>query len=86
MIRFTSHARRKLQVFRELGLNIEERDVLEIVRKPAVLERTWKDRLVATGPLDSTHVLRVVYEKENGNITVVTIYPARRVRYESKLR
>jgi hypothetical protein len=67
-------------------LNIEERDVLEIVRKPAVLERTWKDRLVATGPLDSTHVLRVVYEKENGNITVVTIYPARRVRYESKLR
>lgn len=42
MIRFTIHARRKLQVFRELGLNIEERDVLEIVRKPAVLERTWK--------------------------------------------
>lgn len=86
MIRFTSHARRKLQVFRQLGLNIKERDVLEIVRRPAVLEHTWRDRLVATGPLDSAHALRVVYEKENGNITVVTIYPARRVRYESKLR
>lgn len=85
MIRFTSHARHKLQVLKQLGLKIEERDVLEIVRKPAILEHMWKDRLVATGPLDSMHVLRVVYEKENGNITVVTTYPARRVRYESKL-
>jgi hypothetical protein len=51
-----------------------------------MVERTWKGRLVATGPLNSTHVLRVVFEKQNGNITVVTFYPAKRARYESKLR
>ena len=86
MIRFTHHARRKFETLRELGLKVEEHKVLEIVRKPSMVERTWKGRLVRTGPLNSTHVLRVVFEKQNGNITVVTFYPARRARYESKLR
>jgi len=86
LIRFTDHARHKFEVLRELGLKVEEHRVLEIVRKPSIVERTWKDRFVATGPLNSTHVLRVIFEKQNANITVVTFYPARRARYESKLR
>jgi hypothetical protein len=86
LIRFTDHARRKFKVLRDLGLEVEEHKVLEIVRKPSIIGRGWKDRLVATGPLNSTHVLRVIFEKQNGNITVVTFYPARRARYESKLR
>jgi hypothetical protein len=86
LIRLTDHARRKFEVLRELGLKVEEHRVLEIVRKPSVVGRAWKDRFVATGPLSSTHVLRVIFEKQNGNITVVTFYPARRARYESKLR
>jgi len=77
LIRFTHHARRKFQTLRELGLKVEERKVLEIVRKPSMVERTWKGRLVTTGPLNSTHVLRVVFEKQNGNITVVTFYPGK---------
>lgn len=86
MIRFTDHARHKFEVLRELGLKVEQHRVLEIVRKPSIVERTWRDRFVATGPLNSTHVLRIVFEKQNANITVVTFYPARRARYESKLR
>ena len=86
MIRFTHHARGKFETLRELGLKVEEHKVLEIVRKPSMVERTWKDRLLKTGPLNSTHVLRVVFEKQNGNITVVTFYPARRAWHESKLR
>ncbi len=85
MIRFTSHARRKFEALRELGLALDERQVLETIQRPTVVKRTWKDRFVATGNLNSTHVLRVVFERENGNITVVTFYPARRTRYEGKL-
>jgi len=40
---------------------------------------------LAIGPLNSSHMLRVVFEKENGNIVVVTFYPVRRARYEGKL-
>jgi hypothetical protein len=69
LVRFTHHARRKSETLRELGLKVEEQKVLEIVRKPSMVERTWKGRLVATGPLNSTHVLRVVFEKQNGNIS-----------------
>lgn len=86
MIRFTSHARRKFEVVRTLGLEVEEQQVLQIVRKASIVERTWKGRYVATGILNLTHVLRVVFERQNGNITVVTFYPARRARYEGKLR
>ena len=86
MIRFTSHARRKFEVLKTLGLTVEEQQVSQIVRKPSIVERTWRGRYVASGALNSAHILRVVFERENGNITVVTFYPARRGRYESKLR
>jgi hypothetical protein len=69
LVRFTHHARRKSETLRELGLKVEEQKVLEIVRKPNMVERTWKGRPVATGRLNSTHVLRVVFEKQNGNIS-----------------
>jgi nucleoside-diphosphate-sugar epimerase len=58
---------------------------LDAVREPSSTKRTWKDRFVTTMPLNSTHMLRVIFEKKNGNITVVTFYAARRTRYESKL-
>lgn len=87
LIRFTSHARHKFQVLNELGLEVNERQVLEAIRNPSTMKRTWKDRFVTTSPLplDRTHILRVIFEKENGNITVITFYPARRARYEGKL-
>jgi hypothetical protein len=85
LIRFTTHARRKFRVLKELGFEVNDDQVLKTIRKATTIERTWKNRFVASSRLNSTHILRVVYEKENGNIVVVTFYPSRRERYESKL-
>lgn len=85
MIRFTDHARRKFKVLEELGFKVLEDKIDEIILHPQLVQRTWKDRFVAIGPLNSNHTLRVVFEKENGNIVVVTFYPVRRTRYEGKL-
>jgi len=85
MIRFTDHARRKFKVLEELGFKIQKDGIDRILRRPQPVQRTWKDRFVATGPLNSSHMLRVVFEKENRNIVVVTFYPIRRSRYEGKL-
>ncbi len=86
MIRFTGHARRKFKVLKDLGLNVEGYRINQILRNPLLVERTWKDRFAAIGPLNANHMIRVIFEKENGNIVVVTFYPVRRNRYEGKLR
>ena len=85
MIRFTDHARRKFRVLEDLGFKVQEDIIGRIVTQPQVVQRTWKDRFAAVGALNSSHLLRVVFEKENGNIVVVTFYPVRRTRYEGKL-
>jgi uncharacterized DUF497 family protein len=85
LIRFTDHARRKFRVLEELGFKVREDVIDKIVRQPYGLERTWKDRFIAVGPLNSGHLLTVIFEKENGNIVVVTFYPVRTSRYESEL-
>ena len=85
MIRFTDHARRKFRVLEDLGFKVQEDIISRIVTQPQVVQRTWKDRFAAVGALTSSHLLRVVFEKENGNIVVVTFYPVRRSRYEGKL-
>jgi len=40
LIRFTSHARRKFEVLKTLGLRVEEQQVSQIVRKSSIVERT----------------------------------------------
>lgn len=85
MIRFTDHARRKFRVLEELGFKVDEDRIDEILRNPRFIQRTWKDRFAAAGRLNSSHMVRIVFEKENGNIVVVTFYPVRRKRYEGKL-
>lgn len=68
MIRFTAHARRKFRVLEERGFRVQEGEIEKILRRPQLIQRTWKERLVAIDPLNSSHMLRVVFEKENGNI------------------
>ena len=46
------------------------------------LEKGYKDRLIAQKKIDDEHVIRVVHEKEREKILVITLYPARRSRYE----
>jgi DNA-binding winged helix-turn-helix (wHTH) protein len=63
MIRFTDHARRKFKVLEELGFKVPEDTIDEIIRRPQLVQRAWKGRFVAIGPLNSGHTLRVVFEK-----------------------
>jgi hypothetical protein len=44
-----------------------------------------KGRMIAQKRITERHVLRVVYRQEGENQVVITFYPGRRERYESKL-
>ena len=40
-----------------------------------------RGRQIAEGDLDDEHVIRVVFVREGRQISVITLYPARRGRY-----
>jgi hypothetical protein len=71
----------KFNILQQYGFSVTKQQVLKTLSKPDRLDQ--KDtQLFATKVLTSTHALRVVYEKRNMHIIVITFYPVRRDRYE----
>lgn len=64
------------------GWAVYEDTVISAVESPREVFPGYGGRFVAQIILDTDHFLRVVYE-ENGEITVVPLYPGRRARYET---
>ena len=71
----------KLELLQEWGFAVDEETVIEAVRHPQQVFSGYLNRAIAQIILDRNHLLRVVYE-EGEEITVITIYPGRRRRYE----
>lgn len=82
-IKFCSHAKLKLIILKEHGFLVTRKDAIETIKNPDKIEKGREGRLIAQRRIDEEHVLRVVYEKDNGKITVITFYPGRRNYYES---
>ena len=81
----TPHAVLKLGILKEHGFALSAEKVLDTVENPEKVAAGRKGRKIAQKVLDDTHVLRVVYEEKDDHIEVVTLYPARRNRYEDQL-
>lgn len=82
---FTNHAKRKFKILQEHGLKITKKQVENTVNDPETILEGKRNRFIAQKSLDNEHLLRVIFEKENGKFKIITFYPARRDRYESKL-
>jgi len=82
---FTDHAKVKFKILKRHGFEISEKQIRDIVKKPDNKSKGKKDRLIVQSPIDDTHVIRVIVEKEGNNIKIITFYPARRERYENQL-
>jgi len=74
-IKMSGHARRRMAKY-----GLREDMVIGALRKPDRVSAGYHGRRIAHKFMDD-YVLRVVYE-EDDVITVVTVYPARRERYE----
>jgi hypothetical protein len=81
-IRFSDHAQLKVEVLANHAIAIDPNFVIETVRSPDKLETTEDDKLIAQRRLDENLVLRVVYREFNAFISIVTLYPGKRSRYE----
>ena len=81
-VQWTAHARDKLKLIQNQGFIVDEDSIVSALNQPQQIVPGFSGRLIAQAPLDDEHIIRVVYEETNV-ITVVTLYPGRRSRYES---
>lgn len=84
MIIFTRHAGEKFNLLRKHKFIISKKEVLETIASPNLIDYSRLPLLIAQRKFDRTHVLRVVYKEEQGNMKVITFYPGRLKNYGKK--
>ena len=84
-IEFTFHAKQKIEILKRHGVNLTLKQIEDVVAEPENVLKSNRNRFIAQKSLDNEHILRVVFVRENGDVRIITFYPAKRERYESKL-
>ena len=79
---WTAHARDKLKLIQNQEFIVDEDSIVSALHQPQQIVPGFSGRLIAQAALDDDHVIMVVYEETNV-ITLVTLYPGMRSRYES---
>lgn len=82
---FTKHAEEKFKILSGLGWKITKAQIKKVIRNPRWRGTSQFGQETALDLLDQKHILRVILNREDDIITVVTFHPARRGTYESKL-
>lgn len=79
---FTRHAEKKIKDLKALGVHVKKSLIKEVLANPAHLDaKSDFPKKIASGSFDTTRILRIVFREENGIITVITFYPAKKGRY-----
>lgn len=84
MIIFTKHAKNKFEILKRHKFLISEKQVLETIENPDLIDYSHFPLFIAQRKIDREHVLRVVYKKEGGIIKIITFYPGRKEQYEKQ--
>lgn len=69
--------------FKLLGWNITKTKIRQTIKNPKWIGATKYGQPAVMSLMDDGHILRVVFEREGGIIRVITVYVARRGKYES---
>lgn len=84
-ITYTKHAEEKFIQLERLGWKITKRKVATIVEKPHWKGVSRFGQETGLGLMDKSHILRVIYDKNDDIIKIITFHIARRGKYESTL-
>ena len=84
VIKYTKHIydKLKLQEIIELKINLET--IAEVLNNPTIVDKSVEPHQ-SIGEISKTLSLSVIWKMEGGIITVITFYPDRKGRYESKI-
>ena len=79
-ITLSPHAKEKLK--RLVRIGITESIAIDTIKQPENVALGYFGRKIAQSSLTDELLLRVIYEEMDNSILVVTLYPAKRHRYE----
>ena len=79
---FTEHAELKFKDLEKQGFKLVKVQVEDAINIPQDIRESTKGLLIAQRAIDETHMIRVIYEKKEDSIRVITFYPTRRRKYE----
>lgn len=83
---FSKHSRLKLEILTTHKVKVTEDDIKKVLKNPELQNYSGWPEILAIGKLDKRHSLIVVYRKENEHLFVITLWPAEKGRYESKIQ
>ena len=84
VIKYTKHIYDKLKLPEIVKLKISLGDIDGVLNNPEVVDKSI-DPHQSVGNISKTLSLSVIWKKENDIIKVITFYPAKKGRYESKI-
>lgn len=82
---YTRHAAEKLGEQEPKRLGITKAIIEKVVLKPERIDTADEPVRIAMGSLSERLTLCVVYRKDGEGIHIITFFPARKGRYESKV-
>ena len=81
-INISLHCQKKIALLQRHNFFIENNSVVETILEPDSVSNGKDNRKISQKILDENHVLRVIYEENEKEILIITIYPGRRKRHE----
>jgi len=84
VIKYTKHVYDKLKLQEIIELKINLKTIAGILKNPNTVDESIEPHQ-SIGSLSRTLSLSVIWKREDGIIKVITFYPARKGRYESKI-
>jgi hypothetical protein len=82
---YTSHAKAKFALLKRYGFDVAPEQVEETVLNPEEVAPQSAGKFVAQKTISAKHILRVVYREDGEKRIVITFYPGRKERYETKI-
>lgn len=79
---FSDHANYKIDALKELGVFLSRDFIESVVVNPDKVLKGYAGRLVAEKEYDGNRTIRVVYDEKKDSIIIITVYPARKERYD----
>ena len=83
-IKYTKHVYDKLKFEEIIKLGINLKTIVQVLENPDAVDESIEPHQ-SIGMLSRTLSLSVIWKREGGIIKVITFYPAKKGRYESKI-
>ena len=84
-IAYTKHAIEKFEFLKRFDWDITKTNIRQTIEHPRWRGVPRFGQATTMSLLDSKHILRVIFDRDNDILRVITFHPARRGTYESTL-